>query len=169
MNIINKLKKRNVSVEVFLIFILGISSLQAQSSLNASGSVALGNSGSASYSVGQVFFTTNSGTNVTVAQGVQQPYEISKVSGLLQPKSKRINIQAYPNPTTNCLKLTVDSLESSKLSFQLLDINGKLIDSKKIINNIEFIYLGNLPSAIYFLKVNIDNKEVEVFKIIKKS
>ncbi|MEI6091712.1 MAG: T9SS type A sorting domain-containing protein [bacterium] len=169
MTINNKLKYRKVSVAVFLIFILAVTGLQAQSSLNASGNVALGNSGSVSYSIGQVFFTTTSGTNTSIAEGVQQPYEISNVTGIEQTISKRMNIQVYPNPTTNLLKLSVDSLKTSILIYELLDINGKLINSKKIINNIEYIYLGNLPSAIYFLKVSIANKEVEIFKIIKKS
>jgi hypothetical protein len=39
------------------------------------GGEATGSGGSVSYSVGQVVYTTNTGINGSVAQGVQQPYE----------------------------------------------------------------------------------------------
>ena len=51
--------------------------LQAQEIPIASGAVATGIGGSSSYTVGQVVYTTNTGSNGSVAQGVQQPYEIS--------------------------------------------------------------------------------------------
>lgn len=44
----------------------------AQESVNAAGGDALGFGGSASYSVGQVYFTTIGENGTTVAQGVQQ-------------------------------------------------------------------------------------------------
>ncbi|MCB0409870.1 MAG: hypothetical protein KDD29_06595, partial [Flavobacteriales bacterium] len=49
----------------------------AQENTVSSGGDALGVGGSASYSVGQVVYTTHTGVNGSIAQGVQQPYEIS--------------------------------------------------------------------------------------------
>jgi len=50
--------------------------LQAQETIPASGGKASGSGGTASYSFGQVVYTTYTGTNGLVAQGVQQPFEI---------------------------------------------------------------------------------------------
>ncbi|MBV1889111.1 MAG: HYR domain-containing protein, partial [Proteobacteria bacterium] len=46
--------------------------ISAQESINVSGGDATGTGGSSSYSVGQVFYTTNVGATGSVAQGVQQ-------------------------------------------------------------------------------------------------
>jgi hypothetical protein len=63
--------------------------VHAQSTIPATGGNAAGNGGSVSYTVGQIVYTTVSGTNGSVAQGVQQPYEISVVTGI---ENKEINL-----------------------------------------------------------------------------
>lgn len=47
--------------------------MNSQESLNASGSEATGTGGTVSYSVGQVFYSTQTGSNGTLSEGVQQP------------------------------------------------------------------------------------------------
>lgn len=49
---------------------------QAQQSANASGGGAAGSGGTVAYSVGQVVYTSNSGSTGTVNQGIQHAYEI---------------------------------------------------------------------------------------------
>ena len=139
---------------------------QAQQATTATGGDASGSGGAVAYSVGQIVYTTNTGTTGSVAQGVQQPYEISIVLGI-EDNSINLGLSAYPNPTTNYLTLNVGNFELSTLNFQLYDISGKLIESRKIISSAEIIAMENLPSANYFLKVTNNNKEVKTFKIIK--
>jgi len=149
--------------------VAGISStgLQAQESVNATGGNASGSGGSASYSVGQVVYTSNTVTNGSVAQGVQQPYEISVVTRIEEAKGINLSVSAYPNPTTDYLTLEVKDFELSNLHFQLYDMNGKLLQSEKIIGNQTSIVMSNLVPANYFVKVIQGNKEVKTFKIIK--
>ena len=52
---------------------------QAQESVNSTGGNATGSGGTVSYTIGQVGYTTNTGSNGSVAQGVQQAYEILTV------------------------------------------------------------------------------------------
>jgi hypothetical protein len=47
-----------------------------QESIKTTVSNATGSEGSASYSIGQVVYQTHTGTNGSVAEGIQQPYEI---------------------------------------------------------------------------------------------
>jgi hypothetical protein len=149
------------------ILLLGIGlTAQAQQATTATGSDASGSGGTAAYSVGQIVYTTNTGITGSVAQGAQQAYEISIVLGI-EIHSINLEITAYPNPTTNYLTLNVGKAELSTLNFQLYDISGKIIESRKIISNSETIGTENLPSATYFLKVNNNNNEVKTFKIIK--
>lgn len=139
---------------------------QAQQAATVSGGTASGTGGTVTYSVGQVVYTTNTGSNGSVAQGVQQAYEISIVLGV---ENHMIHlIQAYPNPTIDYLTLNVGNSDLSSLNFQLYDITGKLIENKKISSSIETIRMENLPSGTYFLKVANNIQEVKTFKIIKR-
>lgn len=158
------MKHKKVKLSVLLLG-LGLTA-QAQQATTATGGDASGSGGTVAYSLGQIVYTTNTGTNGSVAQGVQQPYEISIVLGI-EDNSINLELVAYPNPTTNFLTLNVGKAELSTLNFQLYDILGKLIESRKIISSTETIGMANLPSATYFLKVSNNNNEVKTFKIIK--
>jgi hypothetical protein len=138
----------------------------SQENANAAGGNIAGVGGSVAYSVGQVVYTTNTGLEGSVSQGVQQPYEVSIVLGAENP-SINLVVQAYPNPTQNYLTLNVGNNEISNLNFQLIDVNGRLIENKKISNAIEVIDMEKLQAAVYFLKVARNNKEIKNFKIIK--
>lgn len=69
-------KKRKFIFVSFLCCIY-VASLQGQSTIPATGGNATGSGGSVSYTAGQATYQTSEGTTGTVAQGVQQPYEIS--------------------------------------------------------------------------------------------
>ena len=136
--------------------------LSAQENTVASGGKATGSGGTVNYSVGQVVYSTNIGTNGSVSQGVQQPYAVSTTVGINETS---IQLNAYPNPTTNNLTLTTDDSES--LSYQLFNIQGAEISSKTLNSKTSNISLEGHPPATYFLKVIKNNKVIKAFKIIK--
>ncbi len=152
---------------LLLTFGLSFSTATAQESINATGGNATGSGGSASWSIGQATYHTYTGTNGSVAEGVQQPYEISVVTGLEEAENINLSVSAYPNPVTDYLILEVKDFELSTLCFQLYDLNGKILQDKKITGNQTNIAMGNLVPATYFVKVIRENKEVKIFKIIK--
>jgi len=141
--------------------------VQAQEAIPAAGGDASGSGGSVSYTIGQLLFTTNTGTNGSVTEGVQQPYEISVVVGIEQAKDINLICKAYPNPTTDLLILEVDVAAADNFFFQLYDIMGKLLVSKEIIDIKTTISMANLSPATYFLKVTDHQRVVKTFKIIK--
>ena len=161
------MRHKRLKLSTVLLLGLGLTGVQAQTSVNATGGDASGGGGSVSYSVGQVVYTTHTGTSGSVAEGVQQPYEISVVTGLEEAQSINLSVTAYPNPTTDYLTLRIDEFEISNLSFQLYDMNGKLLHNEKITGNQTSIVMSNLLPATYFVKVIQGNKEVKTFKIIK--
>ena len=73
---------KKLKLITLLLLGVGLTGLQAQQAIPASGGNASGSGGSASYSVGQVIYSKNTGTNGSVAQGIQQPYEIMVVTGI---------------------------------------------------------------------------------------
>ena len=139
---------------------------QAQESATAAGGNASGGGGTVAYSIGQVVYTTNTGSNGSVAQGVQHPYEISVVLGVDNHQIS-LNVQAYPNPTTDYVILRIDNFKQNSLSYKIYNVEGKLLDYRNIENPETNIQMNTLASAAYFLKVLQKEEEVKTFKIIK--
>ena len=98
---------------------------------------------------------------------MQQAFEISVVSGLKEVKGINLTVSAYPNPTTDFLNLKVENYNNQNLSYQLLDMSGKLLETKKLEGEQTRIGMSNLAHATYFVKVIRNNNEVKTFKIIK--
>jgi hypothetical protein len=165
-----KMRHKKLKLSAILLLGLELTGLQAQEVIPATGGKASGSGGSANYSIGQVVYTTNTGVNGTLAQGVQQPFEISVITGLEKAKGINLICSTYPNPTTDFLTLKVDAsttLSIQSMSYQLYDMSGKLLENKKLDGNQTNIVTSNLVPATYFLKVTENNKDVKTFKIIK--
>ncbi|WP_264559263.1 T9SS type A sorting domain-containing protein [Flavobacterium sp. N2270] len=151
-----------------IVFYLGMSNCYSQQSPTSSGGDLIGSNGSVAYSVGQIVYTTNTGSNGSVSQGVQQPYEISEVLAS-EDFSELINdLIVYPNPSTDVLTINMSNSNGLELDYAIIDVTGKVLKSKKNIENETSIVVSDLPSAIYFLQITNKNKEVKTFKIIKK-
>jgi hypothetical protein len=139
----------------------------AQTAFPASGSNASGSGGTSSYSVGQIVYTTNTGTNGSVAQGVQQPFEITVITGIESAKDISLEMVVYPNPAQDFIKLTIKNYEVQNLNYRLYDINGKLIKENKVEGNETSISMQDCLPSTYLLKVLQGNKEIKTFKVIK--
>ena len=164
------MQSKKLKLSAVLLLGIGLTGLQAQESINATGGNASGSGGSVSYSVGQVAYQTHTGTNGSVAEGVQQPYEISVVTGIEEAIGINLMVSAYPNPTTDFLNLKVDAsttLSIQSMSYQLFDISGKLLENKKLTGNETQIDLNGFISSTYFVKVLENNQLIKNFKIVK--
>jgi len=139
----------------------------AQETVLATGADAAGSGGKVSYSVGQIAYTSQAGSNGSVSQGVQQPYEIFATVGI---ENVNINLEmsAFPNPTADNLTLTINDIEFSNVKFKLVDATGKFLLEKMITDNQTTIDLSNYSSGIYFLNIQKGKSEIKSFKIIKK-
>ena len=159
---------KNKRTKICVAFLLlSIGALQAQETIPAAGGDATGLDGSSvSYTIGQITYTTNSSTNGSVAMGVQQPYEISIVTGI-EATNINLELSVYPNPTTDRLTLAVKDTELNNLKFQLYDLSGKLIQQDQLREQNTQISMQNLAAATYLLKVTDSNKVVKTFKIIR--
>lgn len=158
---------RKLIISSFFLLSLCLIGLQAQEAIPAAGGEASSAGGSVSYSVGQIFYSIITGSDGTVIQGVQQPYEISVISGLSVDKGINLMISAFPNPAIDFLILKVENPEGKKLIYHLYDVQGKLLETKQLTDTQTQIQMKNLVPAIYFLKVKQGNSELKTFKVIK--
>jgi len=153
-------------VLIILFLLVGLVESQAQESVNASGAELSGNTGTISYSIGQVVYHTNSLPGGSVAQGVQQPYEISTISGIDIPEIV-LQMSTYPNPTTDYLNLSIGNYNQEKLTIQLFDVAGKLLLDATITDANTVIDMNRFAMATYYLNITDDQKLIKTFKIIK--
>jgi hypothetical protein len=100
------MKNLNKIICLVLLFLLSLN-IQAQKETVAAGGEAIGTGGTASYSYGQVVYTTNSGATGSSAQGVQQTYEITVITDITKTQEIFSELNAYPNPTPDLLTLSV--------------------------------------------------------------
>ncbi len=156
-----------LKIKAFFLLGLGLTGLQAQTSVNTIGGNASSSGGSASYSVGQVVYQAHSGTNASIIEGVQQPYEILVVAKIEKAKGINLSFSAYPNPTIDILTLEVKKSDLSNLNYQLFDIQGKILQSRKITEQKTNIAMSHLVPSVYFMKITEGQKELKTFKIIK--
>ena len=130
------MKQKKVLQLLFLL--MGTIQLYAQEAVATTGGNSVGSNGSVSYTVGQVAYTTPTGSTGSVAQGVQQPFEIFTLTGA-EFTSITVNAVAYPNPI----------------------MENSIIETETLLN------MDSLPTATYILKLVDNNKEIKTFKIIK--
>lgn len=151
-----------------VVFAVGfIAQAHAQESINAAGAEATGSGGNASFTIGEVVYTTNTGSSGTVAQGVQHAYEIFVVG--VSAFALDFDIQAYPNPTVDELILKISNINEHNLSFLVFDIQGKMLQTGSVSSEETIIKMSDYQSATYFIHlVNENSEQIQLFKIIKQ-
>lgn len=154
------------TIKKYSLFILGLSFglLYGQESPTAAGGEATGG-GTVSFSVGQVAYTTQTGTNGSELQGVQQPYEIYTLS-VIDLDSPILSI--YPNPTSGLISLESSDPLNETLHYEITDANGKSLGNYILTGQLTQIDLTTFESSTYFITVTNATKHIATYKIIKK-
>ena len=152
---------------IVTVLLLSTHLIYSQETIPTSGGDATGTGGSASYSVGQIVYTTHTGSNGSISQGVQQSYEIFTLSNA---SLSTVNLSAttYPNPTSDYVVLAISDINLTDLSYALYDIQGRPIAKATISSKDTQIDMHSLSAGTYLLNVNQNNQKLKSFKIIKK-
>ena len=129
--------------------------------VSAGGNI-LSSSGSISYTVGQINYTSIPGSFVVVYLGVQQVYDpyITSIDA-------NTDISIWPNPVSTTLYIDVKSINNLGMLYQIYTIDGKLLVSKQSSDSRTAINMLYYRQGIYVLMVRYSNKKTLKFKIIK--
>ena len=159
--------KKNTKHLLSMAVFLAIGQLAwSQKNVVASGGNVSGNSGSVSYTYGQIDYISATGSNGALTQGVQQPYEILTIS--VEDSKMDYEMSLFPNPSNDFVFLKIENNDLTALSFKLSNILGQTIQSKNINQNLEEIDFSKLTGGSYLLNVIQGNEIIKSFKIIKK-
>ncbi len=138
-----------------------------QESINAGGGDIDSQEGSIAYSIGQTNYITHTDGNASVAEGVQQAFEIYTLS--IEEPTKDISMSVYPNPTSHDVFLTIGNYQQEEMNYQIYDLNGKKVGQGEITAQETNINMSDFSSATYLIYVlDQDNNTNQTFKIIKK-
>ncbi len=154
---------KNLLLFTFLLFFVNAQS-EAQEVISSSGDYYDNGSISVSWTLGEpVTETISDGTNI-LTQGFQQ----SKLSAteIFNISSDNINITLFPNPTQDYINLKTSDFKD--LTYNISDINGRLLNEGKVVSQNTEISVNKLPAAVYFFKIINNNKVIRIFKIIKQ-
>ena len=153
---------------ILIISFVSYTNLNAQVILNTTGGNTIANEGEVSFTIGQIFFYSSIGQNGSIIQGAQQPYEISVITSINDIKPIDLYVHVFPNPTEDYLILKIDDDQLNIYYYQLFDVNGKLLESEKILNVETKISMRQFVSATYIVRVLIGENTIKTYKIIKK-
>jgi hypothetical protein len=137
--------------------------------MNTSGGVAAGTSGSVSYSVGQVFYNQLADNDFTLHEGVQLPYELFIITPVAIENEQQFDMRVFPNPTNDFLILASDEPLYENLTFHLFDMNGRKLQTGRLLSDNTRIQMISYLPGVYFLVIINENtnEEINKFKIIK--
>jgi hypothetical protein len=160
--------KTKITYPFCVILILLFYQSMAQQSASATGGNIIGTSGSVSFTVGQVGSQYLSSADGTVSQGVQQPYEIFVVTAIDEASGISLDIQVYPNPVQDFLKLKIQGLNAETLIWEMYDLTGKMLGSNVISGTETLIPVSHYTAGTYLFSVtNKNNRQFKTYKIIK--
>lgn len=160
------MKLINSAIGKLILFWLIPFHVLAQNNTVSGGGSAAGSGGSSSFSIGQIASGTISGTNGSAIQGMQQPIEITVITGAADIQ---INLTAkvFPNPATDFLILSIKNPQLNQYSYVLSDLHGKVFQQSRLFDSKTTIQLSRLNAGTYFLKISKGTAAVKIFKIIK--
>ncbi|WP_299668839.1 T9SS type A sorting domain-containing protein [uncultured Polaribacter sp.] len=85
----------------------------------------------------------------------------------IEDNTKTDRLLVYPNPTSDNINIDLKGFKAEAAEIQIIDYLGKTIHSGTIKNGRNTVYLSNLSSGLYIIKV-LDDYETYTRKIIKK-
>jgi hypothetical protein len=138
-----------------------------QQAVSAAGGNGTGSGGTVSFTSGQTSYKSLASNSGTVVEGVQLPFEIHIVTKLDPATEITLECEAYPNPATDYLILKIHREQIENMKYQLIDLNGKVLEEAFIGDVETIISLKHYKPTNYFLKVLDNSTEVMTFKITK--
>jgi hypothetical protein len=139
----------------------------SQQAVSSAGGNGAGSVGTVSFTSGQVSYSSMINNSGSVSEGVHQPFEIHVVTQLDPLKSITLECEAYPNPATDFLILKIHRDQIENMKYQLVDLNGKVLEEAFIGDVETSISLRQYKPTNYFLKVIDNSAEVMIFKITR--
>ncbi len=118
------------------------------------------------YVVGPTFYGNVSGAKVqTISESVTT---YTPVTAIIEQSNGQIKTSIYPNPSSDFIAVQIDGLLTEKLSVQLFDINGRLVQQMSIQpgSTIGYFHTETLYDGVYLVSYQMNGKVVGAEKVV---
>lgn len=158
-------------VVFFVLLTMAGACVWAQSTFGVAGGDASGESGSLSYTVGQVAVMTTYGkvTNASrvaanLREGVQQTYTVEelRIDGV---QVLDLDISVYPNPTADQVTVSVGHTVAD-MRYELYSMDGRLLKKGRVAEGEQCIEMRECAAGSYVLRIAAGKSENN-YKIVK--
>lgn len=80
----------------------------------------------------------------------------------VKESAKSFDVDVYPNPATDQLKITFDNPGNKTVSFKLHDLSGRIVSNQPLIQSNQIIMdVSEIPSGVYGYELKVDEKVVK--------
>lgn len=115
---------------------------------------------------------TNTGMEIMVTQGFNQPYLRQNTTGTAQPIQDNSPIfTVFPNPTSGVIRIKLSKPFDKPVQVELYNTLGQLIQSDLWLPNTAapemVLSLENQANGVYFLQVTMAGESLGVYKVQK--
>lgn len=112
------------------------------------------------YVVGPTFYGNFANRLVTTIAEPTTPY--AGTAGLSAINLEDMNISIFPNPATDLLAIQINGLVKEDVSIDLMDLSGRMIESKKINKGQTICYFDvqTIYSGTYIVKISNSNQNL---------
>lgn len=157
---------RNTPVLLTLAFLQFNFHALCQQTVLSWGGDAIGESGSISYSLGQVADEHYTSENGYCNEGVQQPFIPDTVTATFEVTSD-LDFSISPNPfRQEVILYTNDALEFD-IQYSIMDLTGRHQSSGTIHTTPHSIHLPDWPDGMYIMILRRDQLYIDAIKLIK--
>lgn len=109
----------------------------------------------------EIYFAKN---NASRKEDSMKQEFFSSVSGSFDT----LNFSIFPNPTNDKLFIATKGIESCHtMRVSLVSMDGKVLETKCIVDDIETFDLSGKAPGVYLLEINVNDKK-QVWKVIKQ-
>lgn len=132
--------------------------------IGSAGDYSSNNGFSISWTLGETIIETveSSSINVILTQGFQQPDECDTTVSVREVINDNVLIKLYPNPASQIVTLNIKSEENSPVRIELVDMLGRVMNSKDII-------LDSGQPTNYICDVTALTCGTYIFRIVKNN
>jgi len=170
------MKKEKITWIIVLLFVICLSGLQAQTSLNVkdkSGtqtSFLLSSLNKLVFTAGNMTVDKKDGSSDDFVLVNIRNLNFSNTTAIDQVNSTGTNMLLYPNPVTDRLQVRYESVTEENVQVQLIDIQGRVLYQQNIKSqqgtNYVNIPVGSFQNGLYLCKLQKGNN-IEISKFIK--
>jgi hypothetical protein len=139
----------------------------AQQAVSVTSGNVSGSGGTASFTSGRTSYASYISTSGAVSEGTQPTFIINVAAQSDPDRSITLESDSYPNPATDYLILKIHRNLIENMKYQLVDLNGKILEEAFIGDVETSISLKHYKPTSYLLKVMDNSTELTVFNITR--